>query len=136
MIERRNSPSEPPPPCGAGAGGGGPTEQDTGVRHERSIGWAPKPGKDRQKDHARTNARAKRLRREMTSSEKELWRLLREEPGRHFRKQVAVDDIVFDFGEFGARLLIELDGPIHELADVAEWDGKKEAHARAAGFKV
>ncbi len=72
----------------------------------------------------------------MTPSEKELWKLLRQEPGAHFRKQIPVNDRVFDFGDYGARLLIELDGGIHELEEVIENDIAKEKMAEVAGFRV
>lgn len=105
-------------------------------RLEGSIGWAPRQGEVRQKDHTRANLRAKRLRRELTPSEKKLWRYLRDEPDAHFRKQVAMGAFVFDFAEYGARLLIELDGGIHALPENALRDAKKSEAARAAGFKL
>jgi len=80
--------------------------------------------------------RAKRLRKEMTPSEKALWQILREIPDAHFRKQVAVDHRVFDFAEFGARLLIELDGAVHNEPDVAQDDTRKQRRAEAEGFRV
>jgi very-short-patch-repair endonuclease len=72
----------------------------------------------------------------MTPSEKELWRLLREIPGAHFRKQVAIDCRVFDFAEYGARLLIELDGVVHNEPEVEAFDRIKQSDAEAAGFRV
>jgi very-short-patch-repair endonuclease len=72
----------------------------------------------------------------MTPSEKELWRLLRDIPGAHFRKQVAIDNRVFDFAEYSARLLIELDGVVHEEPEVAAFDEIKQEAAEAAGFRV
>jgi very-short-patch-repair endonuclease len=105
-------------------------------RGEGSIGWGPKPGQTRQREFAKANLRAKRLRKEMTPSEKALWSLLREVPGAHFRKQVAIDNRVFDFAEFGARLLIELDGAVHDDPEVAAYDAIKQKDAEAAGFRV
>jgi very-short-patch-repair endonuclease len=72
----------------------------------------------------------------MTASEKRLWKLLRAEENAHFRRQVVVDDYVFDFGDYSARLLIELDGAIHRLNDVKERDEAKEAHALRQGFRI
>ncbi|MGQ0534263.1 MAG: endonuclease domain-containing protein [Caulobacteraceae bacterium] len=148
MSERRTPPLEPPPACGAGAGGGGRAGSSANIdtrkiqlprtsdRVEGSIGWGPNPGQTRQRDFTKANLCAKRLRKEMTPSEKELWRLLREIPGAHFRKQVAVDNRVFDFAEYGARLLIELDGVVREEPEVATFDEIKQADAEAAGFRV
>ncbi len=84
----------------------------------------------------RTKLRAKGLRKELTPSEKKLWLLLREIKGVRFRKEVAIGDYVFDFACYGARLLIELDGSIHERADVRENDKAKEIYAIAQGFRV
>src|SRR5262249_51580357 len=47
-----------------------------------------------------------------------------------------IDDLVFDFGELGARLLIELDGGIHDLPDVQLRDEAKGAHAAANNFTL
>ena len=137
----------PPPPRGAGAGGGGRAEQSApldaarenlplGNRADGSIGWGPNAGQTRQREFKRANDRAKRLRKEMRPSEKALWKLLRDIPDAHFRKQVAIDHRVFDFAEFGARLLIELDGAVHDMPDVALRDAEKQKRAEHAGFNV
>jgi very-short-patch-repair endonuclease len=72
----------------------------------------------------------------MTASEKLLWKLLRSIEGRTFRRQPAIGDYVFDFANYGARLLIEIDGSIHERADVQANDKAKELYAIAQGFRV
>lgn len=127
----------PPPPRGAGAGGGGrsnapmPEGKPTKLGH----GWSPDPDAAmRQKDRTRTKLRAQR--KELTPSEKKLRDLLRTIGGAHFRKEVAIDDYVFDFGWLSARLLIEIDGSIHERADVQANDRAKTIHAVANGFRV
>jgi very-short-patch-repair endonuclease len=163
MSDRRAT-AEPPPPRGAGAGGGGraalaspserarsplPCGEGAGgegrqaaalIASTRTIkrghSWAPEFGEDRQKDHARTKLRARRQRKEMTSSEKELWKLLRSIDGHTFRRQPAIGDYVFDFASYGARLLIEIDGSIHERDDVKANDKAKEVHAITQGFRV
>jgi very-short-patch-repair endonuclease len=129
----------PPLPCGEGAGGEGreaaalPASERT---EKRGHGWAPSYGVDRQKDHTRTKLRARRQRKEMTPSEKELWKLLRSIDGPTFRRQPDVGDYTFDFGCYGARLLIEIDGSIHDRADVQENDKAKTIHAITQGFRV
>jgi very-short-patch-repair endonuclease len=72
----------------------------------------------------------------MTPSEKEMWGLLRSIDGAHFRKQPAVGKYVYDFGWFAARVLIELDGAIHDLPDVQERDKAKTIHAALNGFSL
>ncbi|GAN00206.1 hypothetical protein U91I_03871 [alpha proteobacterium U9-1i] len=109
---------------------------ESASRQEGSIGWGARLGQVRQREFTKANARAKRLRHEMTPSEKAFWRMLREIPDTHFRKQVAIDDRVFDFAEFGARLLIELDGAVHDRPEVAAFDADKQERAKRAGFRV
>jgi very-short-patch-repair endonuclease len=72
----------------------------------------------------------------MTPSEKVLQKLLRTIEGAHFRKQVPFGDYVFDFGWHSARVLIELDGSIHERADVKANDKAKALFAITQGFRV
>jgi very-short-patch-repair endonuclease len=91
---------------------------------------------DRQRNFPTANAHAKRLRREPTPAEDRLWKLLRKIDGFHFRKQTPVGPYVFDFGDFGRRLLIELDGGIHDLPAVQERDRLKSAWAEGQGFVV
>lgn len=100
--------------------------------------WTPRPGEDRQRDHTRTNKRADRLRENQTKSELRLWKLLRQlnRDGARFRRQLAVGDYVYDFGDFTQRLLIELDGGIHRLPDVILRDEAKTAWAHSQGFRL
>ncbi|MBN8608122.1 MAG: DUF559 domain-containing protein [Caulobacterales bacterium] len=72
----------------------------------------------------------------MTPSEKKFWLLLREIEGARFRKQAAIGDYVFDFANYGARLLIEIDGSIHERDDVKASDKAKTIYAITQGFRV
>ncbi|MGQ0532680.1 MAG: endonuclease domain-containing protein [Caulobacteraceae bacterium] len=135
-MTRRDT-REPPPPCGAGAGSGGRANAPTPETHE-GIGWTPRVSQARQKEFVRTKLRAREMRNEPTTAEKDMWRLLRSlnREGAHFRRQVAVAYFVYDFGDYSAHLLIEVDGAIHELEDVAAQDRRKEAHAAMHGFRV
>ena len=114
-----------------------PSPMRRGGRGRGAGGWAPAFGEARQKDQTRANARAKSLRSDQTESEKKLWRLLQQlnKEGAHFRRQVAIDHLVFDFGDYSARLLVELDGAIHRREDVTARDAHKGAVALRAGFK-
>jgi very-short-patch-repair endonuclease len=76
------------------------------------------------------------LRKELTPSEKKMWLLLRDIEGARFRKEVPIGEYVFDFACYGARLLIELDGSIHERDEVKANDKAKEICAIAEGFRV
>ena len=133
---RSSSADAPPLPRGEGVGGEGCDAATKTSAAKRGHGWAPAYGEDRQKDHTRTKLRAARQRKEMTPSEKLLWKLLRTIEGYTFRRQPAIGDYVFDFGCYGARLLIEIDGSIHERADVQANDKDKTLYAVSQGFRV
>lgn len=138
MNERRDAQSSPLP-CGEGVGGEGRSAaaQPASTRASKvGHGLAPSFGEDRQKDHVRTKLRAARQRKEQTPSEAELWKLLRKIEGRTFRRQPAIGDYVFDFACYGARLLVEIDGSIHERADVQANDKAKTVYAATQGFRV
>ena len=117
-VELKLCPHPNPSPRGGGAAG--------------REGWKLEK---RQKDFASTNARAKRLRKEMTFAEKQMWKLLKQIPDGHFRKQVPIGAYVFDFADHGAKLIIEVDGGIHRLPDVQIKDAEKEAFAKAQGYR-
>jgi very-short-patch-repair endonuclease len=72
----------------------------------------------------------------MTPSEKLLWELLRTIEGHTFRRQPAIGDYVFDFANYSARLLTELDGSIHRLPEVQARDKAKTIHAAVKGFRL
>ena len=99
-------------------------------------GWGAAQVTDRQRDFPKTNTRAQRLRREPTPAEKQLWKHLRIIEGAHFRRQTPLGPYVFDFADLGAKLLIEVDGGIHDLTDVQERDRAKDAWAQQQGFRI
>jgi very-short-patch-repair endonuclease len=72
----------------------------------------------------------------MTPAEKRLWKLLQKIEGFHFRKQCPMGPCTYDFAEMGQRLLIELDGGIHDLEEVKKRDDAKKAWAQSQGFRV
>ncbi|MBO9544192.1 DUF559 domain-containing protein [Caulobacter sp.] len=61
-------------------------------------------------------ATARRLRRDQTSAEKALWSLVRNRRlgGFKFVRQVAIDRYFADFACEAAKLIVELDGPVHD----------------------
>jgi very-short-patch-repair endonuclease len=60
---------------------------------------------------------ARRLRREMTDSERLLWARLRRNQinGLHFRRQHVISGFIVDFYCIKAKLAVEVDGGIHNL---------------------
>ncbi len=87
-------------------------------------------------DRAAGQARA--LRKQLTPMEKRLWRQLREHAPneQHWRKQVAIGPYIADFGCHGAKLVVELDGAVHETAAARERDKKREAFLVGRGYRV
>jgi very-short-patch-repair endonuclease len=80
--------------------------------------------------------RAKELRREMTQEEKILWQHLRANQlnGLHFRRQQIIDGFIADFYCHAARLVIEVDGEIHQKQ--AEYDTERDRILLARGLRL
>lgn len=78
---------------------------------------------------------AKRLRRELTDSERALWRLLRSRQlkGAKFRRQQPIGPYVADFVCLEARLIVEADGGQHASA---ERDSDRDAWLSERGYRV
>ncbi len=86
---------------------------------------------------SRRVAAARHLRRRQTSAEVALWaRLRRQQLGVTFRRQHIVGPFVVDFCCQTARLIVELDGSIHDLDDVREQDAWRTEYLEARGFTV
>ena len=83
-----------------------------------------------------TNLRARELRKTMTPHEIRLWAHLRQMKSHHFRRQAPIDGYVVDFADFGARLVIEVDGGQHGGEAHVAKDAQRDAHLKAAGFRV
>jgi cyclase len=86
----------------------------------------------------RTMELAKRLRRLMTPTEKLLWKRLkaRNVAGAKFRRQHPIGCYVADFYSHESRLVIEVDGPIHEKPERREHDLNRDAEMERLGIKV
>ena len=80
---------------------------------------------------------AKRLRNNMTGVEIMLWRHLREGiDGYKFRRQHPIGVYVADFYCHKAKLIIELDGSIHNLDEVQIRDRDKQNDLERLGYRV
>lgn len=82
--------------------------------------------------------RARLMRKEPTSAEEKLWRLLRSRRYREvkFCRQHAIGPYVADFACIGAWLVIEVDGPSHGDAEQAAFDAKRTADLESWGWRV
>jgi very-short-patch-repair endonuclease len=81
---------------------------------------------------------SRRLRREPTDAERMLWRHLRYKQldGIKFRRQYVIEPYIVDFYCHPAKLIIELDGNIHDDPEVYENDIKRQKFLEAAEFSV
>jgi very-short-patch-repair endonuclease len=79
---------------------------------------------------------AKRLRREMTSTERNLWKALRRNAvdGSHFRRQQVIEGYVVDFFCDAAKLAIELDGGVHE--EQWQYDESRDRVISGRGVRI
>ncbi len=79
---------------------------------------------------------ARQKRRAPTPAEDALWQRLRNRQlnGAKFRRQHAIDRFIVDFYCAEARLLVEVDGPIHDYTP--EEDALRQAFLEALGFRM
>jgi very-short-patch-repair endonuclease len=85
-------------------------------------------------DHDATIRRARRLRRNPSATERQLWTRLRQRrlEGLKFRRQMPMGPYVLDFVCLRHRLIVEADGPFHD----AIRDAERDAWLTAKGFRV
>ncbi|MEZ5894387.1 MAG: endonuclease domain-containing protein [Parvularculaceae bacterium] len=82
--------------------------------------------------------RARSLRNSANTPEQVAWEALREfrKHGYPVRRQHAIRRFVVDFAIVKAKLVIEIDGSIHNLPEVAEADALREKEISEAGWRV
>ena len=83
----------------------------------------------------RADAAARRMRRAPTYAEQRLWKLLRE-TRLHFRRQAPLGPYIVDFVCHEHRLVVELDGGIHNLPNVIARDEVRELWLTGRGYRV
>ncbi|HLL59778.1 MAG TPA: DUF559 domain-containing protein [Allosphingosinicella sp.] len=78
---------------------------------------------------------ARRLRKEMTPPEARLWQILRTRPGGlKFRRQHPISPYVVDFFCSAAKLVIEVDGAVHEARTAL--DKRRDEFLKEHGFDI
>jgi very-short-patch-repair endonuclease len=80
-------------------------------------------------------ARARRLRSDPTYTEAKLWKHLRLFDVR-VRRQAPIGPYIVDFACLPAKLVIEVDGGIHNLTEVALRDIRRDEWLNAQGYRV
>ena len=84
---------------------------------------------------ARLKPLAREKRAEPTEAEDRLWQALRRRgAGSKFRRQHTIDRFSVDFYCAGARLVVEVDGPIHEFTRAD--DAIRQEHLKSLGLRV
>ncbi|MBS3906015.1 MAG: endonuclease domain-containing protein [Syntrophaceae bacterium] len=80
--------------------------------------------------------RPRQLRKNMTDTERVLWRhlRLRQIDGYKFRRQQPIGKYIVDFVCFEKKLIIEVDGGHH--ADQLGYDAKRSAWLEKEGFRI
>ena len=86
----------------------------------------------------KTRDRARRLRRELTKAEREMWDILRDfrSRGARFRRETPVGPYIADFAWLSAKLVVEVDGDSHETNAGKQHDRRRDAFLKAEGFQI
>jgi very-short-patch-repair endonuclease len=82
--------------------------------------------------------RARELRRVQTLAEKHAWHVLldRRTIGLKFRRQVPIDAFIVDFYCDELRLVIEIDGDVHDKTVSVQRDAKRDERLKELGYTV
>jgi very-short-patch-repair endonuclease len=78
------------------------------------------------------------LRRTLTQGERALWQLLRKRQvaGHRFRRQVPIGPFIADFACLERRVIIEVDGSVHDDAERRRRDFARDRWIAAQRFKI
>lgn len=81
--------------------------------------------------------KAKELRENMTQAELVLWEYVRQHPlGYKFRRQHPLGIYIVDFYCHKLKLVIEVDGSIHDLQDVKDADAERQRQLEMDGLRI
>ncbi|HTO64875.1 MAG TPA: endonuclease domain-containing protein [Bradyrhizobium sp.] len=83
-------------------------------------------------------ARAKRMRRAMTRAETLLWRHLKAHrlAALGFRRQSPIGNYIADFVAHSCKLVVEVDGESHDLAERLRHDSQRDQWFASQGYQV
>lgn len=97
--------------------------------YKDNLSWAAKPD---------IFKKAKELRKDMTETEEILWKRLRNRKlnGLKFRRQHPVDIFIADFYCHEKKLIVELDGGIHDTIEQMEYDDGRTFELEEKGFII
>ena len=88
--------------------------------------------------HAQKFALARHLRLHPTPAERHAWSFLRNRAmrGLKFRRQHVLHGFIVDFYCAAERLVLELEGNVHDTSDQCAYDAARAAFLEAAGYRV
>lgn len=80
--------------------------------------------------------RRRQLRQRQTKAETWLWELLKNRQcgGVKFRRQVGIGSYIADFYAHDIKLVVELDGPIHDSQEAKEYDAVRDSYFKELGL--
>lgn len=81
--------------------------------------------------------RRRELRQKATPQEKLLWEKLRNQKlGFRFKRQYSIGGYILDFYCAKKKLIVELDGEIHNTKEAKEYDGVRDKFFRELGYII
>lgn len=81
--------------------------------------------------------RSRTMRHEPTEAEEALWQAVRgEQLDTKFRRQHSIDRYIVDFVSLSSKLIVEVDGEIHNQSDQQDYDAGRSALLQELGFKI
>jgi very-short-patch-repair endonuclease len=85
-----------------------------------------------------TVEKARKLRKRMTPAEEKLWPFLRNRKfmGLKFRRQHPIDKYIVDYICIEKKLVVEIDGGIHQKPEQKEYDSERTADLERYGLKM
>ena len=104
----------------------------------KSEGLTDQTMKNRIHNYKHLEQRRKDLRNNSTTAESFLWKYLQQKKlqGKKFRRQHSITNYIVDFYCPSEKLIIELDGEIHNNISQQNYDFERTKKLEALGFKV
>ena len=81
---------------------------------------------------------ARELRQNATPAEKMLWKCIRKKAlnGLKFYRQAPIDRFIVDFYCPAKKIIVEIDGSVHQEQDQHEYDLERESELKSMGFRI
>lgn len=81
--------------------------------------------------------RARGMRKQPSEAERVVWEIVRDNRlGAKFRRQRPISRYIADFACMEAKLVVEIDGQSHDIADQVEYDAERTRILNTLGWRV